>query len=172
MCRNTDTYPQSARMLYKHSDLRGSTQVSRPFIPAPNCASVELIFLLNGEVVENTFHVRKGSPYSASDLSALRAIFDTWHSAHYKTAQGPAASLYRIRSKALDAVGSPIEDYFLPTPRAGTESGTNLPNNVTMAFKLSTGLAGRSYRGRIYVVGCTAVNFGVDSAHMSSAALA
>lgn len=124
---------------------------SRPFIPAPNCASVELIYSHATEISENVFHVQKGSPYSLSDLQALRATVDAWDNATGKQGRVGAATLNRIRTKALDTNSSPMEDYSLPTPRAGSiGSGVALPLNVAFCCKLATGLAGRSYRGRWY----------------------
>lgn len=142
------------------------------FIPAPNCASVEVIFLANGETIENVFHVQKGSPYTAANLIALRTIVDNWHLASYRNNQGTGSSLVRIRSKALDSTGSPMEDYALPASRPGTFGGTMLTNNVALCFKLSTGLSGRSFRGRWYVGGLTVSWIGADSNHTSGVASA
>lgn len=130
--------------------------MSHGFIPVANTASVELIYTVNGIVAENVLHVQKGSPYSLADLQAVRGIFDTWDNNTWRVDRANSATLNRIRSKALDSTGSPMEDYFLPTPRAGTFNSATLPSNVTWAIKLSTGLTGRSYRGRLYVVGLTA----------------
>jgi hypothetical protein len=124
--------------------------MSRPFIPAPNTASVELIYTNAGEVNENVFHVYKGSPFSLSDLQALRGVVDTWDSTTGKTLRVNAATLIRIRTKALDTATSPTEDYFLPTPRAGTQSAPGQALNVAVCIKLGTGLTGRSNRGRWY----------------------
>jgi hypothetical protein len=142
--------------------------LSRPFIPAPNCASVELICSSNGEVVENIFHVQKGSPYSASDLASLRTTVDGYDSATFKQSRSTAVTLQRIRTKALDSTSSPFEDYSLPTPRPGTQAGALWPNNVTWCLKIATGLAGRSQRGRWYMIGLTTGSVGATANQMSS----
>lgn len=141
--------------------------MSRPFIPAPNCASVEMIYSWNAVVCENVFHVRKSSPYSAADLAALRTIFDTWDNTTWKGIRADTCNLVRFRSKALDSLGSPFEDYSLPSPRAGTSSAAGVPNSVTFAVKLSTGLTGRSYRGRIYVIGQNVSMYGATNNQVS-----
>jgi hypothetical protein len=130
---------------------------------------VELIFSWNGEICENVFHVSKGSPFSAGDLVALRTVVNTWEAAQYTLFRSPAALLTRIRTKAMDTASSPMEDFALPVPRAGTQIGTALPNNVTYCLKLSTGLAGRSYRGRWYLVALTSTYYGADTNHISAA---
>lgn len=129
--------------------------MSRPFIPVLNTASVELIYLANTQTLENIFHVKKGSPYSLADLQALRTIVNNWDAATWATQRSQFCTLQRIRTKALDSLGSPMEDFALPTPRGGAVGAGTLPNNVTFCVKLNTGLTGRCFRGRLYFPGIT-----------------
>lgn len=142
--------------------------MSRPFIPAPNCASIELIYSNVGETNENVLHVQKGSPYSLADLSALRALVNTWDLSTWSNWRSSNASLYRIRTKALDTASSPIEDYYLPSPRVGTPGIGQATLSSAYAVKLATGRAGRSYRGRIYV-GNLYGGFISDAGHVTTA---
>lgn len=125
--------------------------MSHPFIPIPNTAEVELIFTYLADVVENTFHVSSNVPFDAAGVVALRTAFDNWHNTQYKNGLIATCVLQRIRTRALDTNSSPMEDYHLPTPRGGAIGSGALPSNVTFAIKLATALAGRSYRGRIYI---------------------
>lgn len=139
---------------------------SRPFIPAPNTASIEMIYSLSTEVYENVFHVYKSTPFSLADLQALRAVMDSYDNTSGKNLRNTAAFLTRIRTRALDTPASPLEDYYLPTPRGGTLSGTNLPPlNVAFCVKLSTGKQGRSQRGRVYFGGLSATQIS-DPGHV------
>jgi hypothetical protein len=132
------------------------------FIPVPNVARAELMYQMAGSTVENVINVQKASPFSFSDLQALRGVIDTWDSTTWKNSRGPHCVLFRIRTKALDTASSPEEDYYLPSPRAGTLPGAGLPGNVTLAIKLQTALAGRSFRGRWYLTGITTINYGAN----------
>ena len=125
--------------------------MSRPFIPIPNTASVELIYSLFGDVVENCFSVSSNTPFSFAALQDIRAQFDSWHAASFVGCLCADTVLQRIRTRALDSSAGATEDYHLPIPRGGTIGGGSFPSNVTFAIKLATGLAGRSYRGRIYM---------------------
>lgn len=120
------------------------------FIPVADVCSVELIFGALGQVIENVFHVYLGAPASGADIIALRGVFDSWHNVTMKGQIQSGVVLNRIRTKALDTGASPMEDYSLPTPRAGSFAGVLLPLNATKSIKLQSGLAGRSYRGRFY----------------------
>lgn len=133
--------------------------MSRPFIPVPNTASVELLYQLPVTVAENIFHVRKATPYSAADLVALRTLVDSWDNVSWASRRITTVTLFRIICKALDSLGSPLEDYTLPTPRAGGTVATPVPSNVTWAVKKATGLTGRSFRGRWYMVGLGGANY-------------
>jgi len=127
--------------------------MSRPFIPAPNCVSIELIYYSFVAICENQLHVELAAPASLSDLQAIRAIVNTWDSGNWKNRRAAGVSLARIRTKALDTNTSPVEDFNLPTIRPGTQSNPTCPLNVTFCIKLGTGLTGRSYRGRLYAPG-------------------
>lgn len=123
----------------------------RPFIPVANTASLEFIYSNAAELNENVIHVQKGSPFSLSDLQALRGVANTWDGAYNCNLRTAGAYLIRIRTKALDNSSSATEDYYLPTPRngvLGASAATGL--NCAFCLKLATGLAGRSFRGRWY----------------------
>jgi hypothetical protein len=128
--------------------------MSRPFIPAPNTASVEMIYNAGGQTVENVFHVRKASAYSLSDLQAVRALVLTWYASPWRNFVSGSVTLVRVRTKALDTAIAPMEDYAVTSGGAGLNvGGAASPNNVTYCIKLSTGLSGRSARGRWFFIG-------------------
>lgn len=139
--------------------------MSRPFIPVANTASVEFIYSLNSQVTaENVIHIQKGSSYSFADLQAVRALCITWFSTYYKARLSTSTTLVRIRSKALDTQNSPLEDYYLPAPIAGTDASSYAaPNNVSYCVKVASGLAGRSARGRWYTCGNAASKIAAGS---------
>jgi|SRR5690348_1304256 len=141
--------------------------MSRPFIPAPNCASIELIYTNAGSTIENVLKVQKGAPYTLADLQALRGIVDNWDNTSWKTIRPSTTVLNRIRTRALDTNSSPTEDYNLPAPRAGAIAGTPYPPNATWAVKLATGHQGRSFRGRLYFPGLTSAFQGTDANHIA-----
>jgi hypothetical protein len=130
--------------------------MAHPFIPTANTALVELVYTAGAVVIENTFHVQKGSPYTLADLTALAGTFDTWDStgtAAWKGVRTQQSVLIYVRAKALDTSSSPVYTYTVPAGgRVGTLAGSGqLPNNASFCVRLQTGLAGRSFRGRIYV---------------------
>jgi hypothetical protein len=130
--------------------------MARPFIPAPNTALVEMVYTYAGQVIENTFHVQKSTPFTAGDLSILANAFDGWDSTgalKWSTLRNQNCFLQQIKTKALDTIASPVFIFVLPVARPGLTAGSLLPGNLTFCITLQTGLAGRSQRGRIFFPG-------------------
>jgi hypothetical protein len=132
--------------------------MAHPFIPAPNTALIEMVYLWQNETIENTFHIQKGSPFSSSDLSSLCNLFDTWDNTGvtpFKNLRDANNTLVQIKARALDTSSAPVFIKTISPPRVGSWSGagTVLPGNATFCVKLESGLSGRSQRGRIYMPG-------------------
>jgi len=133
--------------------------MSHPFIPAPNTALVEMVYGYEGQIIENTFHVVRNSPFDASALQSLtQNVFDVWDStgtARFSAQRTADSVLTQVKGRALDTNSSPVYIYTLPgSGRPGVISSQgSLPGNCTFAITLQTGLAGRSYRGRIFIPG-------------------
>jgi hypothetical protein len=119
-----------------------------------------MIYIANGIYCENVLHFRRSAPYDAAALTDLRTIADNWHNTSWKAALSNQTGLVRIRTKALDSLGSPMEEYALAGVRYGSQGFAPYPNSVSFCVKIATGLTGRSYRGRYYVIGvCNATAF-------------
>jgi hypothetical protein len=132
--------------------------MAHPFIPAPNTALIEMVYLWQNEIIENTFHIEKGSPFSSSDLSTACDKFDLWDStgsSRFALVRDDQCYLSQIKGRALDTSSAPVFIKTIGTPRGGdwSGSGNRLPGNVTFCVKLESGLSGRSQRGRIYMPG-------------------
>jgi len=127
-----------------------------PFIPFPNCASVELFGTLAGQAVELTFGVRKGSALDTTDLSAIAAIFDGWYHDHLRTYLTASVSFNSVKVTDLSSDSAPIFEVSLDTPHEGGVDLAVAPSNVSMVVKFTTASRGRSYRGRNYIPGLPA----------------
>lgn len=130
--------------------------MAHPFIPVANTALVEMVYTFGGQIIENTFHVQKGTPFTALQLQGLTTVFDTWDSTGANAFKGfrpIGCILQAIKTRALDTAASPVYIYTLPLPRAGGQNALPMPGNVSFCVTLQTGLAGRSQRGRFYMPG-------------------
>lgn len=124
-----------------------------PFQPCPNICSVQNIWTLYGETVENVHHVMKGDPWVLADLMALSAAIRVNQVTGYINELTADSVHINLTLTSLDTDSSPV---YVDTFRAGDHGvGTNasLPNNVAFAITAHTAKRGRSYRGRHYVWG-------------------
>jgi hypothetical protein len=124
------------------------------FIPVADCAEAHLIFDYQGQICQNVFHSVRGVPYTEEDLMSVAEVYSLWWLDQLGPYVPSTVKLVRIEVLALDSEGAPGVVYNAGLPATGEGSPTNqLPNNVTFAVKWSTGLRGRSYRGRTYHIG-------------------
>jgi len=125
-----------------------------PFVPVPNTAEVSMQALWDNQEVANVFHVTQSTPYDATSLAVLGALFQDWIDTSLKTNVSNSVQYTKLVMRSLESEGAPAIEYTTNFPISGVHTGTaQLPNNVTVAVKWSTGLAGRSYRGRTYHIG-------------------
>jgi hypothetical protein len=129
----------------------------RPFIPCPQTAQIEIIYSMGSLVFENVIHLQSTQTYTKEMLVNARETIDTWDLNTWRNYRSSVYFLTRIRSKGLDDQGGALEEYQLPSARAGTlNASVPMSPHTTFALKMTTNQAGRSYRGRIYVVGLAA----------------
>lgn len=124
-----------------------------PTIPIPNGVMVELIYSYNGQRIENVYHATKGSPANVADLNALVTLFRTWENGTAKARRSVACSLVQIDATALDGPGAPVVTVPILPAIAGTHASSAAPCYTTIAIKHTSGLGGRSFRGRTYWIG-------------------
>lgn len=122
------------------------------FQRVPNTAEIDVIYTLNGIIVQNTFYGQFPAGYSVGDLQTLADAIDLNLAASWLPDQPPEAIYDRIEVRGLNA-----EFDFVVTQNANAGPGSNvdrtLPNNVTLSIKKISGLTGRSARGRVYWIG-------------------
>jgi hypothetical protein len=123
------------------------------FIPVPETAEVRMQFTQANQKVENVYHVRRQGAWTQEDLTSLANIFGQW----WLSAASPPVThelvLTQVVATDISQAGgmSVLGTTGLPAP--GDQGAGGYPNNVTLAIKWGTGLAGRSFRGRTYHLG-------------------
>jgi len=124
-----------------------------PFQPAPNVALIEWVYQIHGQVVENTYHMMDDAPFSGPALATAAPSLYEWWGDELAPTLSTDITLLRVELKALDSAIAPFTSY---TPGALTSGGAGVAaaaNNVSWVVKHTTGLSGRSGRGRWYLVG-------------------
>jgi hypothetical protein len=103
--------------------------------------------------VVNTFHVSRLGGWGFTDMVTLANAVKTWWSAYYKPMLPSQYTLNAIQVRKYDPVAPLAYDLNVSPPEAGTRGTTPEAGNVTLSMSERTGLAGRKYRGRMYLAG-------------------
>lgn len=123
------------------------------FVPAEKCARASLIFSIGTGIAVNTLWVQNtAEDWSVPTLATLCGILRDWWDTNWKSKVTNEVTLNSIVAK--DWAVKDSYAYELPCNIVGTRGNDAvLPMNVTAAVKFLTGRAGRSFRGRNFVVG-------------------
>lgn len=126
-----------------------------PFIQFTDTALIELIFSQHNETVENTVYFRGSSSFDAGDLQDLAEAAETWWVNEMAPQVSNTVTLVTVRARAMHTQFGAVIDYTPDPQPIGELTSPALPNNVTLAIKFGSGLAGRRTRGRNFFVGLT-----------------
>lgn len=143
--------------------------MAHAFIPAVNTASVAMIYSQDDEHTENVYHVQGTAAWTVSSLTDLATAFAGWENSTAKLHRATNTGLEKIYIRDLTTqTGHVVE---VAETINGTDAGTPLPNNVTIALTARTGIAGRSFRGRSFWIGLTASALAGGGSYISNGAL-
>lgn len=123
------------------------------FQPCPGVASVEVVYGIYGEVAENVWHVLNSGAWSTATMDAVAAAFRTIWESDLRPISGANTYQFKTIVTDLSTATGLRKVYSYTTNNVGTDTGVQVPNNVTIAMKHGTGLRGRSTRGRSYLMG-------------------
>lgn len=124
-----------------------------PFIPTPNGVEVVMEYDNYGQIAQNVFHVKANDPIDSAYLTAIAASFKNWFVASLSNEITTGVKLNKVKVTDISVAGGAGVEYVTGLPASGDLGVIGMPQNVTAAVKLSTGLTGRSQRGRSYIVG-------------------
>jgi hypothetical protein len=118
-----------------------------------NTVEIKMLFGYDGQECINVYHVEKGSAWTVAQMQAIADAFIAWWNANLKAFMPNTGELSLVTVRDLTTESGLAIERATGLPSLGTNASPQLPNNVTVAVKWSTGFAGRSFRGRTYHVG-------------------
>jgi len=127
----------------------------RDFIAAPDTAQLRLEFDTPGGKAQNVLTFRKSTPWDSGNLADLITDAASAWESQFSPLQSDQVALSRFIATDLSAPDSWQVEVSPTTPIEGGRASPCMPMNVTVVTKFSTGLTGRSHRGRSYHVGLT-----------------
>jgi len=118
----------------------------------PLVCKVAMVFRLDQRHFVNTLHFQNSLGWDLSSMGDLAAMVKQWWLDSYKDDVSNQVALEQIQVRLLDPSNPLAVDYTTGLPVFGSNTNVHEPANVTVTISWRTGLAGRKYRGRIYVV--------------------
>lgn len=124
------------------------------FIPTPNAAHVDLGYRDDtGRTFSNGFDLLDATPYDLTKLGAVVSnVLAAWDELIAEI-MGQYVSLVQVSARALDAANAPSTIITPALPLAGALAGVPLPLHSCVVVTFRSGLAGRSFRGRLFHTG-------------------
>jgi hypothetical protein len=122
-----------------------------PFVPVPNTAEVEAVYLLDGQIVENVlFFQHTGTP-DAGSLSELVEAVNTAIRTQLVPLLSNAIQLLRLVGTLIDVADGLVYVSTTSLPATGGSGDESMPSNVAACMSFRTGHRGRSFRGRNFI---------------------
>jgi hypothetical protein len=90
---------------------------------------------------------------TAGDLTALKDLYLAWENDLGNNDRSNEISLINVYIRDLTVQNGIILDFPVTPAIVGARASPVLPMHSTLAVKHTTGIAGRSYRGRTYFIG-------------------
>jgi len=134
------------------------------FIPVANTAQLDLIYLQDGQRIENTLYAKFPSAPSPTDIADLASAVKAAWVDNIMPLLSSTVSLIAVEASDLTSDSGPQAVDTGGLPVAGDVTSRAMPNNVALCVSFRTGLRGRSFRGRNYLPGMSsdAVSEGVN----------
>ncbi len=122
------------------------------FQSVPDTAEIDMIYTYNGVTVQNVFYARLVGGYALTDLQAVADKIDSIWPVTFITEQPSEVIYLRTEVRGLENENDLVAVQGISSG-TGTHPGVALPNQVTFSIKKTSGLTGRSARGRCYWIG-------------------
>lgn len=119
-------------------------------VPTANGIKAAMIYTYNSQRLVWVFHFTNGAPATLANLQALATYLQGWDNTYIKPFRVTTSNWVKCETRALDGPGSPVWDLVPVVNQLGTAGGVGFPAFTALCIRHTTGLGGRSYRGRTY----------------------
>lgn len=136
------------------------------FIPVVNAAQFTFQYSQqDGSFAENEHWIQRSAPWTSGTLLAMAAALKTWWTTgagggnSYQAGLISACSLQGIGYRDMTTQHGLTGIYQTGMPLVGGDAEAGVPLGVTFSLTSRTGLAGRNFRGRTYIIGMGVSHF-------------
>lgn len=137
------------------------------FQSVPNTAEAVINYTCAGKAIVNVLNFTRVAGYEQDDIDALAALVDDSVGNHFLPLMHQDCSYINTHVRGLESILD-LEAVNGDSAGVGALTGQKMPNEVSFAISLRTGLTGRSARGRMFVPTVAASQL-LDSNHITTA---
>jgi len=125
-----------------------------PFVPVANTVACRLVHLFFQQPITNTLYVNYDTQPDFTELTTLASVLVSQWQQKIMPKLSTQAKLTTVSLRDLTTASGIVYEYSgPPLPVSGGVAGPPLPSSVAVVVSLRTGLAGRSFRGRLFFGG-------------------
>jgi hypothetical protein len=121
-----------------------------PFIPVLGIVQAELVYLWQGQFVQNVLHYDTPGATTITEMEELGDLLVDWFDVQLQPQVTSQLSLVEVKLTDLTSEFGPVVEWTTGLPIVGTNIGQTMPNNVAIVMTKRTVFRGKSFRGRIY----------------------
>ncbi len=120
-----------------------------------NTVKVALRYKVNVEACYTVFHVKCAGVPTLADLNAIHGVVNNWENNTNKTKRSTASWWLGAKYLSVHSAGAPFLDYVVTLPATGIVGTIAATTKAwqSIVVRLSTGLSGRSFLGRVFTIG-------------------
>lgn len=125
------------------------------FVEVPDVAEFVVVQSLDGQVVNNVYHVKKEGGWDSASMAAMAVVFISFYNDDLAPLLSNHIQFVKVKCRDLTTVAGAIAEVNFPALSGGDNNVIALPAQCSASCQHTTGVAGRSYRGRTSVAGIT-----------------
>jgi hypothetical protein len=118
--------------------------------PCPDIAQAQIQMMCDAQTIEHSFYFKRDAGWTEALITALAAEMGTQWVLHMMADYPAAVTAVRAVATDLTSLAGSRAVYEIPLTPGGSDTGDVSPNNVCLAFQVSTGNRGRGRQGRIF----------------------
>jgi len=123
------------------------------FVEVPDVAEFSVVQNLSGQNVINIFHIKKDGGWDSASMAAMCVTLISGYNDEYAPHMSDDLRFVIVRARDLSTQFGAVAEVNFPPNSGGDAAIQSAPGNVALCIKHSTGLAGRSFRGRTFLAG-------------------
>lgn len=125
------------------------------FVPVPDVAEFVVVQTLDGQVVNNVYHIKKEGGWTSSSMASMAVVLISFYNDDLAPLLSNHIQFQKVKCRDLTTVSGAVAEVNFPSLSGGDNNVFALPAQCSASCQHTTGFAGRSYRGRTSVAGLT-----------------